>query len=86
MVNALNGWGDAFIRTVSYYTPANGHLTEEINRDTGVPQGAIDLTWSYASVVTAGAARAAAMDNMEASWWTGLANIPVTTNATGVSV
>lgn len=84
MVNSLNGWGDAFMRTLSYYTPSNGHLTEEINRSTGKPQGAIDLTWSYASVLTAGAARAAAMDNMEAGYWRGLADIPIMTNGTGV--
>lgn len=39
---------------------------------------------SYASVLTAGAARAAAMDNNEALWWTNLADIYVTTNSTGV--
>jgi len=63
MIQGLQGWGDAYIRTVKYYTPANGHLTEEINRDTGVSQGALDLTWSYASVLTAAFARAEAMGN-----------------------
>ena len=58
VINALNGWGDAFMRTIMYYTPKNGHLHEEINRNTGVPQGAADLTWSYASVLTAAFARA----------------------------
>ena len=46
------------MRTVKYYTPADGHLAEEFNRDTGVAQGAADLTWSYASVLTAAFARA----------------------------
>lgn len=59
-ISSLNGWGDAFMRTVKYYTPANGHLAEEYDRDTGVPQGAVDLTWSYASVLTAAFARAEA--------------------------
>ncbi len=45
-VQALDGWGDAFMRTIKYYTPSDGHLTEEINRNTGDPQGAADLTWS----------------------------------------
>lgn len=58
VIDSLNGWGDAFIRTVQYYTPNSGHLTEEINRDTGSPQGAADLTWSYASLLTAALARA----------------------------
>lgn len=56
-VKALEGWGDAFTRTVKYYTPADGSLTEEYNRDTGKPQGAADLTWSYASLLTAAFAR-----------------------------
>jgi len=57
-IGGLNGWGDAFLRTVKHYTPADGYLSEEYNRNTGVPQGAGDLTWSYASVLTAAFARA----------------------------
>lgn len=57
-VNGLNGWGDAFMRTVKYYTPADGRLSEEYNRNSGVPTGAADLTWSYASILTASFARA----------------------------
>ncbi|KAK0969984.1 hypothetical protein LTS01_015969 [Friedmanniomyces endolithicus] len=57
-ISGLNGWGDAFLRTVKHYTPADGYLSEEYNRNTGVPQGAGDLTWSYASVLTAAFARA----------------------------
>ena len=54
----LNGWGDAFMRTIMNYAPSNGYLPEEYNRNTGAPQGAADLTWSYASVLTAAFARA----------------------------
>lgn len=57
-IDGLNGWGDAFMRTVKFYTPGDGHLSEEIDRDSGVPVGAADLTWSYASVLTAAFARA----------------------------
>lgn len=46
MIAALHGWGDAFMRTFKYYTPADGHLSEEIDRDTGKAVGAIDLTVS----------------------------------------
>ncbi|KAI7361390.1 glucoamylase precursor [Hortaea werneckii] len=60
-MESLHGWGDAFMRTVKYYTPEDGHLAEEYNRDTGAPQGAGDLTWSYASVLTAAFARAEAI-------------------------
>ncbi|TKA51591.1 hypothetical protein B0A49_11671 [Cryomyces minteri] len=57
-VAALQGWADAFIRRIKFQTPTDGHLAEEFNRDTGVAQGAKDLTWSYASLLTAAFARA----------------------------
>ncbi len=60
MVLSLQGWGDAFMRRVKYHTAANGHLTEEYNRDTGLPTGAADLTWSYAALLTASFSRAEA--------------------------
>nr|OQO21361.1 hypothetical protein B0A51_11978 [Rachicladosporium sp. CCFEE 5018] len=60
IISALNGWGDAYMQTIRYYTPANGHLSEEIDRTTGVAVGAADLTWSYASLLTASFARAEA--------------------------
>jgi len=60
MVASMQGWADAFMRTVKYYTPAGGHLSEEVNRTTGVAQGAKDLTWSYAALLTAAFARAEA--------------------------
>lgn len=59
IVAALEGWGDAFLRRVAFHTPtSDGRLAEEFNRDTGVPQGAGDLTWSYAALLTAAFARA----------------------------
>jgi glucoamylase len=61
MMDSLKGWADAFMRRVKYHTPSDGHLAEEFNRNTGLPQGAADLTWSYASIITAGIARANAM-------------------------
>lgn len=57
-IDSLNGWGDAFMRTVKTYTPADGSLSEEYNRNTGSPQGCVDLTWSYASILTAAFERA----------------------------
>ncbi|GAB7355611.1 hypothetical protein MBLNU459_g6337t2 [Dothideomycetes sp. NU459] len=63
VVAGLEGWGDAFMRRIKYHTPAGGHLSEEFNRNTGVSQGAADLTWSYASVLTASFARAVVAKN-----------------------
>jgi glucoamylase len=57
-ISAIEGWADAFIRRIKYHTPADQRLAEEYNRDNGVNTGAKDLTWSYASVLTAAFARA----------------------------
>ncbi|KAK6428167.1 hypothetical protein LTR95_015689 [Oleoguttula sp. CCFEE 5521] len=78
IVSALNGWGDAYMQTVRYYTPANGHLSEEIDRNTGVAVGAADLTWSYASLLTASFARAEAKGDNQ--YVKKLANLGVTPN------
>ncbi|KAK4541511.1 hypothetical protein LTR36_007957 [Oleoguttula mirabilis] len=77
-VSSLNGWGDAFMRTIKYYTPSDGHLSEEFNRNTGVPQGAADLTWSYASVLTAAFARAELRG--QTAYAKNLANLGITAN------
>jgi glucoamylase len=67
------------MRTVKYYTPDDGSLAEEFNRDTGAPQGAADLTWSYASVLTAAFARAELRG--ENGYVRSLANLGATPNA-----
>ena len=69
---------DAFMRTIKHYTPADGHLSEEFNRNTGVPQGAADLTWSYASVLTAAFARAELRG--QTAYARNLANLGITAN------
>jgi len=61
MVRALQGWGDMWMRTVKYWAPADGRFPEEFDREDGRGVGAKDLTWSYASFITAGAARARAL-------------------------
>lgn len=58
LINGMLGWGDAFMRRIKYDAPAQGHLNEEYNRNTGDAQGAADLTWSYAALLTAALARA----------------------------
>jgi glucoamylase len=57
-IAGLQGWGDAFVRLIKYHGGENGHLSEEYSRTTGIMQGAKDLTWSYASLLTAAFARA----------------------------
>lgn len=51
---------DNFLATVKYYAPTNGSLAEEFNRNSGVPTGARDLTWSHAALISAARAKAGA--------------------------
>jgi glucoamylase len=60
-IQALQGWGDAFVRLIQYHGGDSMHLSEEFHRMSGYQVGAPDLTWSYASLLTAGIARAQAM-------------------------
>ena len=78
VIDSLNGWGDAFMRTAKTYTPADGSLAEEYNRNTGVPQGCVDLTWSYASIITAAIQRASLRN--ETTFVEDLANVGFTPN------
>ena len=39
--------------TVRRFTPANGELSEQIDRHTGAQTSARHLTWSYAAFITA---------------------------------
>ncbi|CAK3951477.1 carbohydrate-binding module family 21, glycoside hydrolase family 15 [Lecanosticta acicola] len=79
VIDSLNGWGDAFMRTVKYYTPSDGSLAEEYNRNTGAPQGCVDLTWSYASVLTAAFQRAQV--RKQTKYVENLANLGYTENS-----
>jgi len=53
--------GDAFRTTVRDFTPADGHLAEQIDRATGALASARDLTWSYAAFVSAARLRRACL-------------------------
>lgn len=60
LIASLNGWGDAFMRRVQFQTPTDQRLSEQYDKETSEQVGAADLTWSYASVLTAALARAEA--------------------------
>ncbi len=53
LVRRIHERGDAFLRRACFHTFPDGHISEQINRNTGYMQGARDLTWSYASYLTA---------------------------------
>lgn len=53
--------GDDRMTRVHYHASSQGmHLGEQLNRDDGSQQGAVDLTWSYGTLFNAMAARKAA--------------------------
>ena len=65
LTTAISTFADGFIDINAKYTPSDGGLAEQFNRDSGVPLSALDLTWSYASALTAFAAR---NGTVPASW------------------
>lgn len=75
IINALLGWGDAFLRRVKYHAAEGGNLSEQFNRDTGFEQGAQDLTWSYAALITAALARAEAVGDL--TYAAAVADLPI---------
>ncbi|KAH9042003.1 glucoamylase [Lactarius pseudohatsudake] len=58
LTSAIKTFADGFVEIAAKYTPSNGGLAEQYDKSTGAPLSAADLTWSYASVLTAGASRA----------------------------
>ena len=57
LIRSIKEFADGFVLVNAKYTPSDGSLAEQYNRDAGYPLSAKDLTWSYASALTAFAAR-----------------------------
>lgn len=57
LITAIKDFADGFVLVNAKYTPSNGDLAEQYNRNSGSPLSAKDLTWSYASALTAFSAR-----------------------------
>ncbi|EJD49662.1 glucoamylase [Auricularia subglabra TFB-10046 SS5] len=53
LTSKIREFADGFIAVNQKYTPANGALAEQFTRANGTPISASDLTWSYASALTA---------------------------------
>lgn len=80
LMTAIKRYADGYVGIVETYTPSNGSLAEQFSRNDGTPLSAIDLTWSYASFLTAVARRSG---QMPASWGEPTANtVPSTCSAT----
>lgn len=53
LVTAVKNYADGYMAIVQKYTPSNGGLAEQFDKNTGSPLSAVDLTWSYAAFLTA---------------------------------
>jgi glucoamylase len=53
LIAAIQNYADGFVAVVAKYTPTGGGLSEQYSRDDGSPLSAVDLTWSYAALLTA---------------------------------
>lgn len=65
LTTGIKNYADGFVQIVAKYTPSNGALSEQYSKSNGAPLSASDLTWSYASALTAFMARAG---TVPASW------------------
>ena len=57
LVTAVANQADGFVAIVQEFTPSTGSLSEQYSRSNGAQLSANDLTWSYASILTAVTAR-----------------------------
>jgi glucoamylase len=57
ILKAVSTYADGFIAINQKYTPKDGALSEQFSRENGTQLSAPDLTWSYASALTAFDAR-----------------------------
>ncbi|KFY89905.1 hypothetical protein V500_05399, partial [Pseudogymnoascus sp. VKM F-4518 (FW-2643)] len=55
LYNAVKTYADGFVSNAATYTPSAGNLAEQYSRSTGAPLSAVDLTWSYAALLTVAA-------------------------------
>lgn len=53
IIDAVHTYADGFIALVQKYTPSNGDLSEQYDRNNRSPLSARNLTWSYAAFLTA---------------------------------
>ena len=57
LTTSIKNFADGFVLINAKYTPSDGGLAEQYTRAGGSPLSARDLTWSYASALSAFAAR-----------------------------
>ncbi|THH26533.1 hypothetical protein EUX98_g7660 [Antrodiella citrinella] len=75
LIGAIQTFADGFVALNAKYTPSNGGLAEQYDKSSGSPVSAVDLTWSYASALTAFSARSG---DSSPSWGASTAKVPAT--------
>ncbi|KZV59596.1 carbohydrate-binding module family 20 protein [Peniophora sp. CONT] len=80
LTTAVKTFADGFISVVQKYTPSSGALSEQFDKSTGAQTSAVDLTWSYASAITAFEAR---NGTTPASWGAAGLTVPSTCSTSG---
>lgn len=58
LMSSIRNYADGYVAIIQTYAFPNGSLSEQFDKSTGEPLSAHDLTWSYASFLTAAARRA----------------------------
>lgn len=58
IIDAVSAYADGFIDVAASHAGSGGSLAEQYDRNTGNPASAADLTWSYASFLSAADRRA----------------------------
>jgi glucoamylase len=81
IMSAVRTYADGYLAVVQKYTPSNGGLAEQFDKNNGSPLSAADLTWSYAAFLTATDRRASSVGP---SWGESSNNVAPTT-CTGTS-
>ncbi|KAF8603724.1 glucoamylase [Ceratobasidium sp. AG-I] len=75
LTTAIKTYADGFVAIVQQYIGTNGALAEQFLKTTGAPTSASDLTWSYASALTAFEARSSVVPG---SWGASGLTVPAT--------
>ena len=76
IVSGVRTYADGYIAIVQKYTPSNGGLAEQFDKNSGTPLSAVDLTWSYAAFLTATDRRAGVVGP---TWGEPSNNVPAST-------
>lgn len=52
LLDGMRAQADGLVRLATSHAFANGSMSEQIDKTSGAPTGARDLTWSYAALLT----------------------------------